>query len=41
MDLGLIGTNARPILEGAGQIIIRGIEYHVKGKPLRRVSVYA
>jgi hypothetical protein len=40
MDLGLIGTNVRPILQGAGKIIIRGIEYHHKPKPLRRVSNY-
>lgn len=39
-DIGLIGTNMRPILSGGGPIIIRGIEHHVRAKPLRRVSVY-
>jgi hypothetical protein len=41
LDLGLIGTNARTILQGGGKIIVRGIEYHTKPKPLRRVSNYA
>jgi hypothetical protein len=40
MDLGLIATNARAIIGGTGPIRIRGIEYHVSPKPLRRVSVY-
>ena len=38
--IGLIGTNARAILSGQGQITIRGIEWHLKQKPLRRPQVY-
>lgn len=41
MDIGLIGTNLRPTLLGGGPITLRGLEYHVHAKPLRRVSVYA
>lgn len=40
VDLGAIGTNLRAVLSGLGQIRLLGLEYHVRAKPLRRVSVY-
>lgn len=39
-DLGLIATNARAIISWQGPLRVRGIEWHVKAKPLRRVSLY-
>jgi len=41
VDVGLIGTNARALLSGAGHIHIRGVEWHLAPKPLRRATVMA
>jgi hypothetical protein len=40
VDLGVIGTNLRPQYSWTGRLRLRGVEYHQKGKPLRRVSVF-
>jgi hypothetical protein len=36
MDLGVIGNNARLNLSGQGQLTLRGIEWHVRPKPIGR-----
>jgi hypothetical protein len=41
MELGMIGNNARLVLQGQGQLRLRGIEWHVKKKAATRASVYA
>lgn len=41
MAVGLTATNVRPILAGFGKIRIRGLEYHVRQKPLNYPSPYA
>jgi hypothetical protein len=41
MDLGLTGNNVRLLLTGNGQVWIRGIEFHVRQKPLSRASAFA
>lgn len=41
MALGIIATNARAILAGFGKIRIRGLEYHIRAKPLTMPSTYA
>lgn len=40
IGLGLLGTNARLTLSGQGHVVIRGIDWLVKPKPLVRPSVY-
>lgn len=40
VDLGVIGTNLRPQFTWAGPLRLRGVEYHQRQKPLRRVSVF-
>jgi hypothetical protein len=40
-DIHAIGANVRGVLSGAGPITIRGIEWHLRQKPLSRPSVYA
>ena len=40
MDLGIIGTNERAAMDGLGMVRIRGLEWHVLQKPLRRPSIY-
>jgi hypothetical protein len=40
MDLGLIGTDSRVTFEGSGPLTIRGLEYHLKQKPIGRPTAY-
>jgi hypothetical protein len=41
IDHGIIATNLRLLISGFGRLKIRGLETHVKPKPLTRPSVYA
>lgn len=40
VDLGVIGTNLRPQFSWVGPLRLRGVEYHQRQKPLRRVTVF-
>lgn len=40
-DLHRIGPNARALISGIGPVTVRGIEWHLKSKPVSRASIYA